>query len=667
MKNLSIRSKLTLLGGIPMFGALLLAIQIVSDARAQVQKNESLGTIEHVAQLSEAMGRLVDELQLERAFAARLQGHVAATEGAPSSEGELDELAAPVAPRADQRGARRQEFNAQVERANRARDALAGLIGRYDLNKLPARLAVDVREVTAALQGLAAHRGAVASSSLGLDRTVERYERLVRSLVGGIAALSELTDNGELLRLTTSLVSVLQLKERASREHALLAYVFELGTFPPGSYRELVTLVTEESIFFDAFKTTASQDQGELFERLVTSEAIAPALKLRALAIEATDERLDNRASDWMRVQREKLARIGTVEHELHGRVGAVALQRIRETNRAQWGSAALVIAVILTSTLLAWGIARGITRRVTGLRSVAAEVGGGNLEARVLEAGGDELGALGEAFNDMIGELARARIALGDKIRMARELEIAATLQRAILPPEPTHPEFDFAGRMLPADEVGGDFYDVLRDPNQDTMWITIGDVSGHGIDAGLVMLMTQSAIASQFHASADTKPGITLRNVNRLLCENITERLKDRKYVTAQMYSYRGNGRFVFAGAHQPAIVYRAQTRRCELLEVNGAWLGIDPSIPELEEGTLELEEGDVLCLYTDGLPEARNHEGDLFDIERFVGAVEDAVTRFSDLDDATAAIFAAVGAHTSTRDDDWTILLMRRRFAA
>jgi len=62
-----------------------------------------------------------------------------------------------------------------------------------------------------------------------------------------------------------------------------------------------------------------------------------------------------------------------------------------------------------------------------------------------------------------MTGELGRARAALSDQARMARELEIAAQIQPALLPPKPSHPDFEFAGRMLPADEVGGDFYDVL------------------------------------------------------------------------------------------------------------------------------------------------------------------------------------------------------------
>ena len=666
MNNMSIRAKLTLLGGIPMLGVLLLALQIVVDARAQVQKNESLGTIEHVAQLSETIGGLVNELQLERAFAARLQGQMAAAV-VPSTDNSDLEAATPNAASATPTAAARAEFTRQIDATLAAEKALGVLLGRYDLSKLPGRLASDVRETSAALSELGDHRKAALGGPLELERAVGKYRHIIRALIGAIAGLSELTDNGELLRLTTSLVSVLQLKERDSQQHALLAYVFEVGEYPPGSYRDLVTLVTEESVFFEAFKTTASDEQAKLYDRHVSREAVAPALKLRTLALETVDEHLANESTAWMKAARDKLARIGKVEHELHSRVGAVAVQRIRETNRAEWGSALLVIAIILTSTLSALGVARGITRRVGGLRSVAAEIGRGNLEARVKETAGDELGTLGGAFNKMIAELGRARAALSDQIRMARELEIASTLQRSMLPPRPEHPDFDFAGKMQPADEVGGDFYDVLRAPENGGLWVTIGDVSGHGIDAGLVMLMTQSAFASQFQANAEASPGVTLHNVNRLLCENITERLKDKKYVTTQIFTYRGLGRFVYAGAHQPALVYRAKTRRCEVIDVSGAWLGIDPGMSDQEEGTLELEPGDILCLYTDGLPEARNGSGELFDMVRFVRTVEESLSQHGDLNEAAAAVFETVGKHSTEHDDDWTLLLMRRRAAA
>jgi serine phosphatase RsbU (regulator of sigma subunit) len=661
LRNVTIRTKLSLLAGIPVLGSLLLALQIVRDAQIQVQKNKTLGTIEHVAQLSEVMGTLVNELQVERALAARIQGQNAPASAGPDNE--LDAIANPN--RHDPEiGATQDAFHKQISLTQAAARRLAGLVDQQEIKKLPQRLAVDVQQATTSLIGLNALRTQITQEILPLAKVTEQYQKPIRSLIEGIAAVSELTDNGELLRLITSLVSVLELKERGSQEHALLAYVFEAERFPPGSYRSFVTLVTEERVYLDSFKTTAASEQLHLYETTMTRDVNDRAAKLRSVALENTDERVVANPEEWFRAQRARLAQLGSVERVLHARVGEVAMKRIDETRRAEWGSALLVGAVILVSVLLAWVVARGVTRRVTTLRDVALQVGQGNLSMRVHVNSKDELGTLGQAFNHMISEIAQARQALGTQIRMARELEIAASLQQALLPPVPAHPDFEFVGRMRPADEVGGDFYDVLRDSVESHLWITIGDVSGHGLDAGLVMLMTQSAFASQFRASALASPSAAIRNVNQLLCENIAERLKDRKYVTAQVFTYRGAGQFLCAGAHQPTIVYRAKQRKCEILEIPGPWLGIDPTIVDIPVVPIVLEPDDILCLYTDGLPEARNQEGELFDIPRFSGVITDSAREHPDLDAIADAIIQRVEQHVYTQEDDWTLLLVRRR---
>jgi phosphoserine phosphatase RsbU/P len=284
-------------------------------------------------------------------------------------------------------------------------------------------------------------------------------------------------------------------------------------------------------------------------------------------------------------------------------------------------------------------------------------------LAVRVNIAQGDELGQLGAAFNDMTGELGRARAALSDQARMARELEIAAQIQRALLPPNPSHPDFEFAGRMLPADEVGGDFYDVLSEPNNHALWISIGDVSGHGVGAGLVMLMAQAAIASHFLNDPSAEPARVLREVNSLLCENIANRLRDSKYVTAQLLTYTGAGRFACVGAHEWPLVFRAKTKRCEVIEAPGPWLGIIADLPDIPVTVMTVEPGDVLCLYSDGVTEAQNDAGEQFDVARMAAAIERAMGEGKALDDVTRAVFDEVESFSGRHDDDWTMLLVKR----
>jgi sigma-B regulation protein RsbU (phosphoserine phosphatase) len=251
-------------------------------------------------------------------------------------------------------------------------------------------------------------------------------------------------------------------------------------------------------------------------------------------------------------------------------------------------------------------------------------------------------------------------------EMRMARELEIASDIQRAMLPKRPEHADFEFAGAMVPADEVGGDFFDVQS--TDQSLWITIGDVSGHGLPAGLVMLMAQSAFAAHFAAAPDAPPESVFRAVNHLLWDNIARRLRDNKYVTCQLIAYKGDGQFEVVGGHQPLLVFRAATGRIELVDAPGPWLGILDTLPKVPTHEVQLAPGDVLCLYSDGVIEARNAREELYDLPR----LEQLATRVlgagaSDLEAAVNRMFDDLFSFCGRPQDDASLLLVRRRVAA
>jgi sigma-B regulation protein RsbU (phosphoserine phosphatase) len=321
------------------------------------------------------------------------------------------------------------------------------------------------------------------------------------------------------------------------------------------------------------------------------------------------------------------------------------------------------VAAALLGSVVLALLIGRGVTRSVHVLRDAANRVAQGSTDVRVELQTKDELAALGHAFNEMTSEIARAREGLREQTRMSRDLEIAAGIQSALLPPSLAHPELEFAGRMQPAEEVGGDFYDVLCDDRSRSLWVTIGDVSGHGVPAGLVMLMTQSAFAAYFRANPLARPDEVIRGVNDLLNEQIGVRLRDDKYVTSLLLQHTGAGRFVYAGAHEWPLVWRKATGKSEMLEAPGPWLGIKRDLDDIPVSSLALARGDLLCLYSDGLIEARDAKGELFDMERLGEALERAAHDRDSLQDIADDVLQAVTEHAHEREDDWTLLLIRR----
>jgi serine phosphatase RsbU (regulator of sigma subunit) len=241
------------------------------------------------------------------------------------------------------------------------------------------------------------------------------------------------------------------------------------------------------------------------------------------------------------------------------------------------------------------------------------------------------------------------------------RELEIATRIQTALLPREPKAPGLEIMGRMIPAAEVGGDYYDVL--PARDGCWFGIGDVAGHGLEAGLVMLQAQSAVKALVAGATELSPAAVLAEVNRVVYDNARRGSGRKLHMTLSIARYWNDGRLEIAGAHQDIIIYRAETRRCEPIETRGTWIGLVPDISDETDVTrTRLAEGDVLILYTDGLTEAGAHDGEGFGVERLCATIEaiasPSAERIRDV------VLDAVSKWAAHHPDDVTLVVAQRR---
>ena len=198
---------------------------------------------------------------------------------------------------------------------------------------------------------------------------------------------------------------------------------------------------------------------------------------------------------------------------------------------------------------------------------------------------------------------------------------------------------------------------------PLSDGGWIAIGDVSGHGLSAGLVMLMVQSAMAAATHSLQGARPRDVLDVLNRVMVDNIRNRLQHGDYVTLSLLRWFVDGRLLFAGAHQDVLLCRHATGRVECVEAPGTWLGADRDIAHVTVDTeLRVDDGDLVVLYTDGVTEAMNGAGEQFGIDRLRAAVEE-------VHDQTAErvrdhIMARVRAWMAQQDDDVTVMALRFR---
>jgi serine phosphatase RsbU (regulator of sigma subunit) len=203
--------------------------------------------------------------------------------------------------------------------------------------------------------------------------------------------------------------------------------------------------------------------------------------------------------------------------------------------------------------------------------------------------------------------ELGRALDALWGEMKLARRI------QEALVPDEPSLAGCDVAASMKPAEEVGGDYYDVVHTKSHE--WILIGDVSGHGVPAGLIMMMCQTAVRTALERDPDMMPDRLLVLVNAVLTQNIRQ-LGEDKYMTITALRRDAGGRIWFAGAHQDLFVYRAASDEVLALETAGLWLGLrDDAEGAFSPRELTLATGDLLVLHTDGVTEAVR-DGTMFD---------------------------------------------------
>jgi sigma-B regulation protein RsbU (phosphoserine phosphatase) len=238
-------------------------------------------------------------------------------------------------------------------------------------------------------------------------------------------------------------------------------------------------------------------------------------------------------------------------------------------------------------------------------------------------------------------------------------EMELAKRIQTALLPKVERVPGYRVAARMLPAAEVGGDYYDILQTAAGET-WLAIGDVSGHGVASGLIMMMTQTSIFSTVDRTTGYTPSRVLELVNSVVKQNIS-RLNTDRYMSLCVARLDGS-KMTFAGKHQDILIWRNASRGVETVPTTGTWLGIvDDLAGKLSDRTVEIAEGDAVLFFSDGITEAMNAEGEMFGQDRLASILQ----RHGHLEaeQIVLAVLAEVEAFQAQPADDITLLVLKR----
>ncbi len=317
----------------------------------------------------------------------------------------------------------------------------------------------------------------------------------------------------------------------------------------------------------------------------------------------------------------------------------------------------AFIIGIQLTLTM---------TKTVNRLHEGTKRVQVGDFSYRIGLPARDQLSALGEAFDGMTASVERLLRESLEKSRLEGELEIAREVQSQLFPQTvPAVSGLRLYGVCKPARGVSGDYYDFLR-LSDSRVGLVVGDISGKGISAALLMASIQSALHAQFYDGH--MPGV-LPEASLISSADVVERLNRQLFASTQMEKYAtffyavydGETRrltYTNAGHPPPFYFHRGKIER---LKTGGTVVGLFGAV-DYDQAVVQLEPGDMLLAFTDGMTEPENSFGEEFGEERLLQAAQRAAG--SPPEELVQEIYRTVSDWTGSPElqDDMTLVVAR-----
>jgi sigma-B regulation protein RsbU (phosphoserine phosphatase) len=338
---------------------------------------------------------------------------------------------------------------------------------------------------------------------------------------------------------------------------------------------------------------------------------------------------------------------------------------------KVDWGEQLLTFVAVLTflfflaelAALIAGiRLSRTITGAVSELYDGTEHVKAGDFDYRVPVKGNDQLAELTKSFNSMTEDLSRLVLVAKEKERLESELAIAREVQAQLFPKNvPSAEGLELQGFCQPARSVSGDYYDFVKLPNK--LVFAIGDVAGKGISAALLMATIQSTMRTQLTGTNGFGP---LQISTAHLVTNLNFQLYNttapEKFATffLGVYDEQVHTLTYTNAGHLAPMLIRGDTVR--LLEPTGTVVGAFPKVV-YEERTIEMQNGDLLVAYTDGIVEPENAYGEMYGEQN----LEDLLRKFENVDSAEiiSRTIETVNQWTAASEpqDDMTMVVARR----
>jgi serine phosphatase RsbU (regulator of sigma subunit) len=291
-----------------------------------------------------------------------------------------------------------------------------------------------------------------------------------------------------------------------------------------------------------------------------------------------------------------------------------------------------LAVFGVALGILLAIVFGSTITRPLAILKRGAEILATGDFSHRVVVKTRDEIYQLAQTFNKMAADLQESTKALVYKERVGKELELAKQIQQRIIPKIiPQVKGLDISAGVIPAEEIGGDCYDFLL-PNDNELLFYLGDVTGHGVPAGIIVTIANAL----FYSYADR--GLVLDEILTEVNEVLKAKSLPNMFVTLVLMKWMiKEAKFSYVSAgHEQIIHYVAKEDKVELLPSGGLALGMVKDISKLlKVQNVKLAKGDVLFIYSDGIPEAWKNEKESYGMDK----LKETVKKYSKFPSALA----------------------------
>ncbi len=258
-----------------------------------------------------------------------------------------------------------------------------------------------------------------------------------------------------------------------------------------------------------------------------------------------------------------------------------------------------------------------------------------GDIETELPLEGVEEYFEISKALNEMMSRLRRDQENIIEREKVAKEIEVAGQIQKTLLPARlPDIPGLKLDAFYRAASRIGGDLYDIFR-IDDENYCLLVADVSGKGIPASLVMSVLRTVI--RIRARGKISAHQILVDVDEFIRDDIPRGI----FITVCLAVYNSRSRTmnVVSAGHNPLVLFDGAAQRAELINPSGVPLGLpldtrDSFGEKLVEQTIDVERGDIIFIYSDGITESMNRTGEKYGMERLVALFDEKISRLDGL---------------------------------